>query len=428
MQNSILYFLISASILIYAVPVQSQRTITLSEAEELFKQRNAELIVTTQTEIINANAAIKEAKLLNNPEISIEQVNLWSTSKQRDGEKELIPPIIGNFAKNTQFSLELSQEIRLGGERRKNIRKEKKNKEVASFENLEKTHTMLLEFKEEVFQLHYAKEYASVLEQQKKIYDTIITNYKKQYELGYIAPTELLRIQAEALQLKQELNDTYKDINSGIETIQSLLGYNMDEIVQIDIPANSMRLENGVDYLYSLLNYNPTILKGKAQIEAQQQNLSYERAVRIPNMTLSANYDRFGGVWKDFIGFGVSFSLPVFNRNQANTKAAKQLTKLASFEVEQENIKLRNKIHTSFLNYQQTLLFLNQLEEEPIIADLDFLLNKYESNILKQNISLIEFIDFMNTYKDTKNILLETQKELFNQYSILEATVGVKLN
>ena len=409
--------------------VNAQRVISLEEAEKLFIERNAELIITTQKEIIEADAAIKEAKLFNNPELSLGEVNLWRNSHQREGESEVIPPLFGKLGKNRQFSIGLSQEIRLGGERRKLIKKEKGIRKVVDFENLETQQEMLQEFKEAVFELDYAKQYLTVLMEQKKIYDSIVENYKKQLASGYISPTELLRIQAETLQVEQELNESKREYNSGVETIQTMLGFDLSERVEIAIVGEQMRLESGLDFLYAMLGEsNPTILRSKAALEAQQYNLKYEKSVRIPNMTLSATYDRFGGVWKDYIGFGVSFDLPVFNRNQANTKAAKQLAKLATFEVEQQQLKLRNKLQSTYANYHETLCFVQKIENEPIIKDLESLLESYRSNVLKKNISLIEFIDFMETYKDTKGILLEAQKELYNQYSLLESTIGIKLN
>lgn len=423
-----LHYVIPLITVLYMAPAHGQRVLSLSEAEELFKQRNAELLVATQKEIIDAEAHLEEAKKFNNPEFSIDQVNLWSTSNQRGGEKEVIPPIIGNFARNTEFSLGLSQEFRIGGKRRKKIHEEKMNQHVVRFKNQEISNNLILGFKELIFELNYAKEYAGILEKQKQVFDTIITNYKKQKEQGYIAPAELLRMQAEGLQIQQELTEVRKNINSCIKNIQSQLGMSDDEIIDVDVRGSEMILDKGIDYLYTLSLDNPTLLKGQSRIETWQKKLVYEQSLRIPDITLSVNYDRAGSVWNNFIGFGVSFALPVFNRNQAQIKATKRMTRLAEYEHEHEKNRIKNKIRASYENYQQTLNFFNQLTNEPTIANLDKLLEKYKNNIIAKNVSLIEFIDFMETYKHSKNILLETRKELFTQYSMLEATIGLKLN
>lgn len=57
--------------------------------------------------------------------------------------------------------------------------------------------------------------------------------------------------------------------------------------------------------------------------ETYYNNLhAFEKAQRIPNLTLSSAYDRGGNAMLDFVGFGVSMDLPFFNRNQGNIRHA----------------------------------------------------------------------------------------------------------
>lgn len=419
--------LILLGICSYFSPVYAQREITLDEAETLFRQKNGELISVTHRATIEADANLEEAKKFDNPELSIDQVNLWSTSGQREGEKEVIPPIVGHFGKNTEFSLGLSQTFRLGGKRRKKVREEKLNREIVGFSNQEVTNDLLFAFKEEVFALNYAKEYAKILEKQQTVFATIIKSYEKQQKQGFISSSELLRVQAEKLQIEKELNEVKNSINSTLKDIQSKLGDGENEITDIRIPESDGVVNRTLGELYALSAGHPVLQKGISQIDFSKKKLTYEKSLRIPDMTFSANYDRAGGVWKNFIGFGVSFTLPVFNRNQANIKAAKRFADLANYEQQQQTILVQNKIRSSFENYQQTLDFYEKLGKESAMENLDNLLVKYQNNIIKKNISLIEFIDFMETYKNSKNMLLETQRDLFVQKCALEVTVGTKL-
>ena len=43
---------------------------------------------------------------------------------------------------------------------------------------------------------------------------------------------------------------------------------------------------------------------------------------------------------------------------------------------------------------------------------MDILFNKYDENFKSRNISMLEYIDFVNTYLSTKKIILESEKEL----------------
>ena len=409
-------------------PVYAQGVITLDEAKELFKQRNVEYLVTTGKGTIEADAYWEEARKLENPELSLDQVNLWSTPKQRGGESVVIQPIVGGFAKNTEFAVGLSQHIRLGGKRRKKLRMAETNRNVVEHENRAIANDLWLDFVEGVFDLNYAEAYAQILNKQHLVLSTVVASYEKQKEQGYTATADLLRIKAEKLQLEKELNEVSQLINSGLKEIQTKLGDGNDSIRGITIRRPDMLMSHALHDLYDMASAHPAMLKGHAQLDWMDKKLDYERSLRIPDMTLSATYDRAGGVWNDFVGFGVSFTLPIFNRNQAQIKATRRLISLSAYEHEQTKVKLRNQIRAAYENYHRTLKFFNQLENEPTIAQLDVLLEKYQNNIIKKNISLIEFIDFMETYKSSKQILLATQKDLLIQKNIVENTIGTKLN
>ena len=72
-----------------------------------------------------ADANIVQAKLWDNPQISIGGMNLWSTKSQRE---EMTFP--GSFAKHTQFTAELSQIISVSGRRAKLANMERVSKEI----------------------------------------------------------------------------------------------------------------------------------------------------------------------------------------------------------------------------------------------------------------------------------------------------------
>jgi cobalt-zinc-cadmium efflux system outer membrane protein len=55
------------------------------------------------------------------------------------------------------------------------------------------------------------------------------------------------------------------------------------------------------------------------------------------------------------------------------------------------------------------------------------MLDIYTRNLLKKNISMLEFIDFMDTYKSTKQMVLTAQKQVGVLFEELECAVGTTL-
>lgn len=63
------------------------------------------------------------------------------------------------------------------------------------------------------------------------------------------------------------------------------------------------------------------ILKNKEKHAAK--NLEIQNAMKTPDLAVSLGYDRGGNIMKDFIGLGVSFDLPIFDRNKGNIQEAR---------------------------------------------------------------------------------------------------------
>jgi cobalt-zinc-cadmium efflux system outer membrane protein len=100
--------------------LQDTLVINQKEAEGLFLNNNLDLII-QKLNINQAEAQVIQAKLWPNPEFSVDEVNLWATKNQLSpGER--LPPIIGNFGKNQQFSAALEQRIETAGKRKKGLR------------------------------------------------------------------------------------------------------------------------------------------------------------------------------------------------------------------------------------------------------------------------------------------------------------------
>lgn len=403
--------------------VLGQKLLSLQEAEDLFLKQNIEL-QEGQAELYVAESAIRQAKLLNNPELSIDQVNLWSSKSQR--EDVTIPPILGSsIGKNTQFSVELGQEIRLGGKRKKGIQIARLNHRLASLKQAYTSEEALLHFRSLIFEYNFYKSYQTTLEEELNILKQISKTYKKQRELGFIATSEWMRIQAAEYEAEQELLEVRQEWNELKELIHSLLGISVAENIEVFYSPEKMELPST---LFREQMHHPLLQIGQEEMQLKRKSLALEKAQRIPDIRLSGNYDRYGGVWSNFIGFGISFTLPIWNRNQGNIKAAQMLLHLEQNKLNTQKIAIQNKIQTELHTYHELTAFKDKLIQDLSNEDLKKLQQSYVKNLLQKNISLIEFLDFTETYKQRQKMLLETDKKIYTQYFTLLYTIGNKTN
>lgn len=426
------YLLLLLSIFsLITIKAQEPQVLQLSaeQVEALFLKQNLQLIA-EHLNIDIADAAIVQAKLWDNPEISVGQINLWSTDRQREGEKEAIPPLFGSFARNTQFSVELSQLIQTAGKRGKLVKQEKISKEIAIQEFEEVFRGLKVELRKSINEIVYLQAYQKVLAQQEESLGQLTIAYQKQVAQGNIAKSELLRLQSALLELENEANDTQIDINEQQKGLKTLL--NVPPSVVIEIIDNTKKVQNPTNLsLAELLamasEYRPDVKASRLQTQYHEKSLAYEKAQRIPDLTVNANYDRYGGVWKDFIGFGVSFDIPFFNRNQGNIKAARINRDQSIHLAELQQNQAQHEVAEAFGNYALAYRFYKRVSENSLLSELDGMLTIYTKNLLNKNISMLEYIDFMDSYKTNKETLLSARKKVDTQFEELQYTVGSEI-
>lgn len=183
--------------------VELQEFITLKQTpaqiEKLFLEQNLQLIAESMN-ITLAEANVVQAKLWDNPELSVESVNFWNTQNQR--KKAGIEP----FPKNIQLGIELSQRIQTANKRGKLVDREKVSREIA----VQDFECLLIELKMELrkvmFEIKYLQSYRDVLQGQHKKFEQLISAFKKQEAQGNIAKSELIRLQSGLLEVENEIN------------------------------------------------------------------------------------------------------------------------------------------------------------------------------------------------------------------------------
>lgn len=410
----------------FAISAQAQQTLTQQEAEALFLEKNLELIA-QQYNMDIADAVIVQAKLWENPSLSISQVNFWSTSSQREGGEEVIPPLFGNFGKNREFSVELSQLIQIAGQRRKLMKMEKVGKEMAIEEFEETLRALKTEVRKSILELVYLQDYQKTLSSQKTAFDRLIESYQTQASLGNVSKSELLRLQSSLLELENELFEIQIEYNELQKTLKTLLNIRADVVLEITPEEKSYK--NPADITLQNLfqqaeNARPDLKYAQLQTQYHEKSITYEKSQRAPDLELSVNYDRYGGVWKNFVGFGVSLDLPILNQNQGNIRIARYQKEQSEYLYQQQQNIAQQEVTQAFSNYTSAYDFYMKIHNNNLLTEFDNMLDVYAENLLKRNISMLEYLDFMESYKNSKQTMLSIKKNIGQQFEELQYAVG----
>ncbi len=391
------------------------------EIETLFLEQNLDLLA-KKLEISQAEAQLIQARLWPNPTFEISEVNVWRTT---DIEEQ--PIIFGNWGTSQQISLHLEQEIETAGKRRKRIDLQK-----LSIEERQTDFEIVL--RESKLSLRNTLTSIQVLQQQQEIYqkqidntNLLITGYKNQLNQGNISQSEYIRLKAAQLQFKKELVDVSKELEEALKELKNFINIGTNTPIyvtnELEIPTKLVSELQIEDWIIHAQENRPDIMLNDNLINQAKKQVEIEKAERTPNITLGVDYDRGGNIMRDFVGFGLSFDLPIFDRNKGNIKEAKLGVQIAELEAQNKKNEISNDIIEALRNYTQAQDLYNQIDADYELQ-LDKLLEAYVKNFQKKNVSMIEYLDFVEAYVDNKNILLETKKELNEQLENLQFAIG----
>ncbi len=406
----------------------TQDTLELSrqDCEAIFLRENL-LLIAEKLEIPKAEAVVQQARLWPNPNFTLDQVNLWATKAQTGGQ-EAAPPLFGNFGRNQQFGFEVQQLIQTARKRSKLVALEQVNTDKASLGFDELLRNLKIELRKNLTNLQYLQLREEIYLNQVTSVNQLMKAYQAQADQGFIPRSEVIRLKALELEISRHISEIARQNNEAQKEIKLWLRLP---------PATRIRLKDTgfIKNIDSLRRYTVAEITEQARLSrpdlkaavleetGARRLIDYEKARRVPDLTLKGTYDRNGNTMLNFFGFGAAIDLPLFDRNQGNIRQAqiradqtRKLTEYKSSEVE-------NEIALAYSNLLNALELASKIDKDYETA-LDEMLLAHTRNFTNRNMSMLEFLDFMDAYLQNKQIILEARKSVNDHVEELNYCVG----
>ena len=390
-------------------------TLTLKEAEQRFLERNLSLIA-EQYNIDMAQAQVLQAKLFENPVISLEQ-NVYNRLNGK----------YFDFGKEGEAVVEIEQVIHLAGQRNKQVRLEKINKEIAEYQFEEVMRTLRQELNEKFVEVYFLSKSIAIYEKEVNSLQVLLGGMKIQQEKGNISLMEISRLESMLFSLKKEKNERENDLLTTRGELNLLL--NLPEDTQVRLSLDEEVLQQldlsqlSFADLKAIINERPDQKIARSTVNASRANLKLQKSMAFPEFSVKGNYDRVGNFINDYFAIGVSLSVPIFNRNQGNIKAARFSIQQAGVQQEYAANRADMELFTAYTSLEKATQ-LYQSTNMDLERNFEKLITGVNENFTRKNISLLEFIDYYDSYKETCIQLYEIKKNVFLAMENLNTVVG----
>lgn len=390
-------------------------TLTLKEAEQRFLERNLSLIA-ERYNIDMAQAQVLQAKLFENPVISLEQ-NVYNRLNGK----------YFDFGKEGEAVVEIEQVIHLAGQRNKQVRLEKINKEIAEYQFEEVMRTLRQELNEKFVEVYFLSKSIAIYEKEVNSLQVLLGGMKIQQEKGNISFMEISRLESMLFSLKKEKNERESDLLTTRGELNLLLNLPEDTQVQLSLDEEVLQQldlsQLSFADLKAIINERPDQKIARSTVNASRANLKLQKSMAFPEFSVKGNYDRVGNFINDYFAIGVSLSVPIFNRNQGNIKAARFSIQQAGVQQEYAANRADMELFTAYTSLEKATQ-LYQSTNTDLERNFEKLITGVNENFTRKNISLLEFIDYYDSYKETCIQLYEIKKNVFLAMENLNTVVG----
>lgn len=390
-------------------------TLTLKEAEQRFLERNLSLIA-ERYNIDMAQAQVLQAKLFENPVISLEQ-NVYNRLNGK----------YFDFGKEGEAVVEIEQVIHLAGQRNKQVRLEKINKEIAEYQFEEVMRTLRQELNEKFVEVYFLSKSIAIYEKEVNSLQVLLGGMKIQQEKGNISLMEISRLESMLFSLRKEKNERENDLLTTRGELNLLLNLPEDTQVQLSLDEEVLQQldlsQLSFADLKAIINERPDQKIARSTVNASRANLKLQKSMAFPEFSVKGNYDRVGNFINDYFAIGVSLSVPIFNRNQGNIKAARFSIQQAGVQQEYAANRADMELFTAYTSLEKATQ-LYQSTNMDLERNFEKLITGVNENFTRKNISLLEFIDYYDSYKETCIQLYEIKKNVFLAMENLNTVVG----
>jgi cobalt-zinc-cadmium efflux system outer membrane protein len=394
------------------------KSLTMMEAETLFMKNNL-LLLAAKFQIEAKRALIIQARLYANPNIFMEQ-NTFNDKTDR----------IVDFTRNGQTVVQIQQLFLLGGKIDKRIRVAEINTKISEERFSDILRALKLELRSNFLSIYFLRDALRFYDKSTESLRKTVDYSERAYLNRTLLLSEVLRIKALLFFLEQERTEILVQIKEKESSLRVLLNedsiYGKNIIPVIDekkLDSINPEIYKSNEVLELAIEYRPDLKAAIQSVKYEEANLALQKANAIPDLSFGPVYNRAGTYIPNYFGFTAQLNVPIFDRNQGNIEAAEKAILERRSGLQNQRITVENEVVIELTRAVEKNKIYNQFKGK-FTEDYGNLATLMISNYQKRYLTIIEFADFFETYRNTIVNILKLKTERAESFERLNYVTG----
>nr|WP_314498623.1 TolC family protein [uncultured Chryseobacterium sp.] len=395
----------------------AQQQMSLLDCENAFQANNLQLLA-EQYNINMADADILQAKIWELPQMS-GYINAYNPEDRK----------VLQAGKAKGF--EITQLIYMGGKKKNEVAFAKSNREMAQLQFTQLLVDLRTQLHTNYYNLYFEKLKLKNTDKQLGYMNDLLKAYKIQSAKGNVSLKDEVRLQSIVIQLNNDKLGISKNILEYEQNLKVLTG--ITENIELQISDDEVKeilaaqpfgdesdlqrkaLENNADYQFNLK------LIDNSKLYAQ-----WQKSLNVPDLNVGAEYDQNSGTFRNEINLKVGIPLPLWKVNKGNVQKANYALQQNQRNAEFQKLNLETKVQSAFQMWKNQYDQLLEIKSTDL-DNLDLVYNGILKNFRNGNVNLIEFTDFMESYRETSQQIYDMKNELIQSVEQLNQLVQTKI-
>lgn len=406
---SVVILLCAVSIITLPASASETKELTLQQAITIALEKNPEL-ASSSWEVRAREGRLRQAGSFPNPELAFSVDNFW-------GNKDL-----RGFG-GAEYTLALTQLIELGSKRSKRAYAAGIERDLANWDSAAKRRDLVNETTKAFIDVIAEQERLKVTEELYSLSEQSFNTVSARVQAGKVSPIEETRASAELSKSRIDLERAKRSLDAARKKLSAVLGNSSPFFekavgqlaIDADIPSSEQLLQN--------INKNPDVARWTAEIEQRRAALNLERANRIPDPSVSIGVKRFRETGTSALVAGISFPLPLFNRNTGAVAEAESRLSKAEEEQKVALLKTHTAVTEAYFALSSSFGEATALKKS-ILPDLQAAFDAVQEGYRYGKFSFLDLLEAQRSLSDSRKQFIESLAAYRKAYADVERLTG----
>lgn len=391
----LLAFAFAGTLMVTNVSAQPQKTFTINDLISISLESSPQVLAARdQSKAIKGQ--LSSARAIPNPEFEV------STGQQRSATGPLTVGNVSSWSVTQPLDMPYTRFPRVNAAEA-NLRAAEATRIAFEVETISKVQQRYYELMRREAEQKAAEEDMSLTKQ-------IRDRMQIRYDVGETARFELIRVQTEFLNAQIAAESSKLRVEQARSQLRQAVGHQLpaDFKVVIEQPKQEV-----LPSLAALLNevqaQSPEMQKAKAEVEATESKLSFEKNSRLPRLAFKASQYNDPN-FTDRL-YGLQVSIPIWDFRGGQVAEAEANASKAKNQLNAQSQTLDQQMETAYKLYQMTSYQVKVLSQEVVqlaasaqrIAEVSY---RYGER------GMLEYLDAQRTFRAARNDLIKARFDL----------------